>query len=146
LPTNPDTKVHGIDPDSSTPLQSAAKVPIMVSFQCHTRDDEVETEDPDNKDRKLVSWKRAFKQACIFKVGDDVRQDMLAVQIIELFKRIFDHVGLELFLYPYKVIATKPGVRSYKIVPGNYRDQCFFLRNIDSGVSSHNKLTFSSVD
>jgi phosphatidylinositol 4-kinase len=53
LPTAPNKLVRGIELDSGIPLQSAAKVPIMITFQVVDKDG-----NPD--DVQL--------QACIFKV------------------------------------------------------------------------------
>ncbi|KAL3320212.1 hypothetical protein Ciccas_001098 [Cichlidogyrus casuarinus] len=75
-----------------------------------------------------VSW-----QACIFKVGDDVRQDILALQLVQLFKNIFNQCELELFLFPYRVVATAPGSGVIECVPDSKsRDQ--IGRQTDSGL------------
>jgi hypothetical protein len=44
--------------------------------------------------------------SCIFKSGDDLRQDSLALQVIHIFQEIFKENGLKLFVYPYQTIST----------------------------------------
>ena len=46
---------------------------------------------------------------------------------MRLFQNIFEHEGLELYLYTYRVIATSPGV-SFRRVDGENERQCFFPR------------------
>ncbi|KAL9238192.1 hypothetical protein vseg_012653 [Gypsophila vaccaria] len=102
LPTAPNKLVKGIQVDSGIPLQSAAKVPIMITFNVADRSG-------DPKDVK--------PQACIFKVGDDCRQDVLALQVISLLKDIFQAVGLNLYLFPYGVLPTGPERGIIEVVP-----------------------------
>lgn len=102
LPTAPDKLVRGIQLDSGIPLQSAAKVPIMITFNVADKNG-----DPNN----------IVPQACIFKVGDDCRQDVLALQVIALLRDVFEAVGLNLYLFPYGVLPTGPGRGIIEVVP-----------------------------
>ncbi|CAH1425938.1 unnamed protein product [Lactuca virosa] len=118
LPTAPSKFVRGIQVNSGIPLQSAAKVPIMITFDVADRDG-------DPKDIK--------PQACIFKVGDDCRQDVLALQVISLLKDIFEGVGLALYLYPYGVLPTDPERGIIEVVP-NSRSRSQMGETTDGGL------------
>ena len=42
----------------------------------------------------------------MFKIGDDLRQDQLIIQMISLMDRLLKRVGMDLRLTPYRIIAT----------------------------------------
>uniref|UniRef100_A0A7N0T3D3 1-phosphatidylinositol 4-kinase n=1 Tax=Kalanchoe fedtschenkoi TaxID=63787 RepID=A0A7N0T3D3_KALFE len=129
LPTAPSKLVRGIRVDSGIPLQSAAKVPIMVTFDVVDRDG----------DRNDI-----MPQACIFKVGDDCRQDVLALQVIALLRDIFEAVGINLYLYPYGVLPTGPGRGIIEVVP-NSRSRSQMGETTDGGLYEIFQQDFGAV-
>lgn len=118
LPTAPNKLVRGIRVDSGIPLQSAAKVPIMITFNVVDRDGD---------------QSNVMPQACIFKVGDDCRQDVLALQVISLLRDIFEAVGLNLYLFPYGVLPTGPEKGIIEVVP-NTRSRSQMGETTDGGL------------
>ncbi|KAG5870616.1 Phosphatidylinositol 4-kinase alpha, partial [Gonioctena quinquepunctata] len=128
LPSNPEAMVLDIDYKSGTPMQSAAKAPYLARFKvarCGINElENIAMAFSNNQTREQQSFGPEMWQAAIFKVGDDVRQDMLALQVIGIFKNIFQTVGLELYLFPYRVVATAPGCGVIECVPNaKSRDQ-----------------------
>ncbi|UYI26243.1 phosphoinositide 4-kinase [Encephalitozoon cuniculi] len=106
IPFYPDLKIIEIVNGSARALQSHSKVPFMASFR---------VQDPGGQ----ISIKQL-----IFKSGDDCRQDMLALQIISMFESIFKQANLDIFLYPYKVMATSSGTGIIEVIPNSKsRDQ-----------------------
>ncbi|TWU77974.1 phosphatidylinositol-4- kinase [Metarhizium rileyi] len=128
LPSNPEGVVIGIDRKSGKPLQSHAKAPYMATFRIRkNKSDEDDVngtalEQTQNKaqdqhqyqDRTIEVW-----QSAIFKVGDDCRQDVLALQLISAFRGIFHSVGLDVYVFPYRVTATAPGCGVIDVLPNS---------------------------
>lgn len=52
----------------------------------------------------------------IFKNGDDLRQDLLTLQVIRVIDRIWLDAGLDFRMKPYKVIATDDQVGLIEVV------------------------------
>jgi len=124
LPSNPDGVVIGIDRKSGKPLQSHAKAPFMATFRIQKTIGGVEeTEEAAQEISKTgeVQSQRTIEvwQSAIFKVGDDCRQDVLALQMIAAFRGIFHNVGLDVYVFPYRVTATAPGCGVIDVLPNS---------------------------
>ncbi|KAI7830285.1 hypothetical protein BC939DRAFT_392956 [Gamsiella multidivaricata] len=126
LPSNPEGVVVDIDKRSGRPLQSHAKTPFMATFKVRkTREEStldkaiIKRGAGDDEDEEAVPKTYDVWQSAIFKVGDDCRQDVLAIQLIAVFKNIFTSVGLDLYLFPYRIVATAPGCGMIDVIPNS---------------------------
>ncbi|TQV95772.1 hypothetical protein V2A60_000947 [Cordyceps javanica] len=131
LPSNPEGIVIGIDRKSGKPLQSHAKAPYMATFRVRKNRHAGDTPADDDEDKQvqhIPTQQQAADaqdnyievwQSAIFKVGDDVRQDVLALQMISAFRSIFHNVGLDVYVFPNRVTATGPGCGVIDVLPNS---------------------------
>ncbi|CAF4667555.1 unnamed protein product [Rotaria socialis] len=145
LPSNPEAIVISLLPESGAPMQSAAKAPYRATFRVQTVGiEQVERcADPDYE--LMQDFSNQYSQMAIFKVGDDVRQDILALQLMRLFQNIFEQEGLELYLYTYRVIATSPGCGVIECVP-NSRSREDIGRNTEVGLFEYFRHVYGKDD
>ncbi|KAL6233892.1 hypothetical protein BDW75DRAFT_180243 [Aspergillus navahoensis] len=123
LPSNPDGVVVGIDRKSGKPLQSHAKAPYLATFRIQkTRTKDLPPNElVKSQYRQSDSHQETYEvwQSAIFKVGDDCRQDMLALQMIAAFRSIFASIGLDVWVFPYRVTSTAPGCGVIDVLPNS---------------------------
>lgn len=113
LPSNPDGVLVDINRKSGKPLQSHAKAPFMATFKIRKEVADVNDYGETIK-VPIEKW-----QSAIFKVGDDCRQDVLALQLISVFRTIWLNAGLDLYVFPYRVTATAPGCGVIDVLPNS---------------------------
>ncbi|KAJ4857461.1 phosphatidylinositol 3- and 4-kinase domain-containing protein [Trichoderma breve] len=83
MPLDPSIKIIGVIPDQVTVFKSSLN-PIKCTFKTTT----------------------GSQYPIIFKLGDDLRQDQLVIQIITLMDELLQKENLDLKLSPYKILAT----------------------------------------
>ncbi|KAH3663922.1 hypothetical protein WICMUC_005861 [Wickerhamomyces mucosus] len=96
LPLDPSVEIVGTIPNESFVFKSSLS-PLKITFK---------TIDGD-------------KYPLMFKVGDDLRQDQLVIQIISLMNRLLLNENVDLKLTPYKIIATGPTEGAIQFVPNS---------------------------
>ena len=94
LPLDPTVKVVGCFPEESNVFKSSLS-PLLLTF-------------------KTVDGR---KYPVLFKVGDDLRQDQLVIQIITLMDRLLQKENLDLKLTPYRILATGATAGAAQFIP-----------------------------
>ncbi|KAI9045304.1 phosphatidylinositol 3-kinase VPS34 [Aspergillus affinis] len=94
LPLDPEVLITGCYPDESNVFKSTLS-PLNITF-------------------KTVEGQ---KYPLLFKVGDDLRQDQLVIQIIILMDRLLQKENLDLKLTPYRILATNSTAGAVQFIP-----------------------------
>ncbi|EGE81644.1 phosphatidylinositol 3-kinase [Blastomyces gilchristii SLH14081] len=94
LPLDPEILITGCFAEGSNVFKSSLS-PLLINF-------------------KLSDGR---KYPVIFKVGDDLRQDQLVIQIISLMDRLLQKENLDLKLTPYRIIATGANAGAMQFIP-----------------------------
>jgi phosphatidylinositol 3-kinase len=92
LISDPAVKINATQIEKTTMFKSAL-MPCKFCFKTTTQEDEEEEE-------------TTTTYSVIYKIGDDLRQDQLVLQMIALMDKLLKQENLDLKLTPYKVVAT----------------------------------------
>ncbi|KAG0664479.1 Phosphatidylinositol (PI) 3-kinase [Maudiozyma exigua] len=96
LPLDPAIHIVDVVPELSKVFKSSLS-PLMITFKTTNDDD----------------------YSLMYKVGDDLRQDQLVIQIIRLMDEMLKNENVDLKLTPYKILATGPDEGSIQFIPND---------------------------
>lgn len=115
LPLDPSVMVCGCYPAESLVFKSSM-APLKITLKT------VAKENTSQSSQIFGSRKLHGKYPLMFKIGDDLRQDQLIIQIITLMDQLLKNENLDLRLTPYKILATSPIAGLIQFVPNETLD------------------------
>jgi len=118
LPTDPDVKLGGLALDKCKAMTSAA-VPLWLTFR----------NEEDN----------SLPMTVIYKVGDDLRKDILVLQTLRLMNHFWVEAGLHMRISPYQVVMT--GEMSGFVQVVTHSVTCADIHKAEAGVRGALKKT-----
>lgn len=116
LPLDPSVIITGCYPNESSVFKSSL-APLKITFKTiQTSKDGHSSQIFGRKNNKYGKF------PLMFKIGDDLRQDQLVIQIINLMDQLLKNENLDLRLTPYKILATSPIAGLIQFVPNDTLD------------------------
>ncbi|KAI5960199.1 VPS34 [Candida pseudojiufengensis] len=148
LPLDPTIMVCGCYPEESSVFKSSL-APLKITLKT------VETKKKSGNQHTTSQIfgqksKKYGKYPLMFKIGDDLRQDQLVIQILNLMDQLLKNENLDLKLTPYKILATSPIAGLIQFVPNETLDS-ILSKNTQINTNSNNNTattiaTTSSTD
>lgn len=131
LPLDPSVMVCGCYPAESSVFKSSL-APLKITLKTISNH-----KDSHPQMSQIFGTKKQKhgKYALMFKIGDDLRQDQLVIQIITLMDQLLKNENLNLKLTPYKILATSPIAGLIQFVPNETLDEVL-AKNYDTGTST----------
>lgn len=118
LPLDPTVMICGCYPEQLLVFKSSL-APLKITFKTLLLPPKQSRTGSQMFSRKS---QRYGSYALMFKIGDDLRQDQLVIQIINLMDQLLKKENLDLRLTPYKILATGPDAGLIQFVPNDTLD------------------------
>lgn len=132
LPLDPSIIICGCYPEESSVFKSSL-APLKITLKT------IEKKKLTHATSQIFGKKSKYgKYPLLFKIGDDLRQDQLVIQIINLMDQLLKNENLDLKLTPYKILATSPVAGLIQFVPNETLDSILsksYPPSISEGVS-----------
>ncbi|OAA60539.1 phosphoinositide 3-kinase [Niveomyces insectorum RCEF 264] len=111
---DPQNELVTIDPPLPLPLDPSVEI---VGVVAGAADDVTVFKSSLHPVKVAFKDRRGRKYPILFKMGDDLRQDQLVIQIITLMDQLLQKENLDLKLTPYKILATSNRMGLTQFVP-----------------------------